>query len=62
VSPLCRMRERWSALWQTMRGEDAYTRYLRHAEFKHADRAPMTRKEFFKAEQERRWDGVRRCC
>lgn len=53
---------RLAAGWRTVRGEDAYARYLRHATCAHADRPPMSRKEFFKAEQARRWDGVRRCC
>ncbi|MBI5615319.1 MAG: YbdD/YjiX family protein [Gammaproteobacteria bacterium] len=53
---------RLAAGWRTVRGEDAYARYLRHATCTHADRPPMSRKEFFKAEQARRWDGVRRCC
>lgn len=53
---------RLAAGWRTLRGEDAYARYLRHAAHAHADRPPMSRKEFFKVEQARRWDGVRRCC
>ena len=56
------LRSRLATVWRTLRGEDAYARYLRHAADAHADRPAMNRKEFFKAEQERRWNGVRRCC
>lgn len=47
---------------RVLRPEDAYARYLRHAARAHADEAPMSRKAFFKAEQVRRWNGMRRCC
>ena len=52
-------------LWQFIRrlsGDDAYERYLRHHAEAHGDEVVLGRKEFFKREQERKWNGVRRCC
>lgn len=53
----------WRAL-RTVSGDDAYERYLRHWQEQHAHAGgrPLSRKEFFKAEQARKWDGIRRCC
>ena len=53
--------------WQMLRsisGDDAYERYLEHWQAHHASESehPLERKAFFKAEQERKWNGVRRCC
>ena len=59
--------------WQIVRelaGDDAYERYLAHWQAHHAnDGAPLAREDaplgraaFFRAEQSRKWDGVRRCC
>ena len=53
-------------LWRTLRavsGDDAYERYLAHWRAQHTDEgAPLDRKAFFKAEQERKWNGIKRCC
>jgi uncharacterized short protein YbdD (DUF466 family) len=54
-------------IWQTVRllsGDDAYERYLAHWQTHHAHEGgqPLDRKSFFKYEQARKWDGVRRCC
>lgn len=45
-------------------GDDAYERYLAHWQKYHAEQEsePQTRAAFFKAEQERKWNGVKRCC
>lgn len=44
-------------------GDDAYERYLAHRQSQHAEESvPLDRKAFFKAEQERKWNGIRRCC
>jgi uncharacterized short protein YbdD (DUF466 family) len=53
----------WDVL-RTMSGDDAYERYLAHWYAHHAedDTEPLTRAAFFKNEQERKWNGVRRCC
>jgi uncharacterized short protein YbdD (DUF466 family) len=51
--------------WQTLRelsGDDAYERYLAHRRTQHAAEAPLTRAEYFRAEQQRKWSGVKRCC
>jgi uncharacterized short protein YbdD (DUF466 family) len=53
--------------WRTLRqisGDDAYERYLEHWRLRHAheDAQPLTRQEFYSIEQERKWNGVRRCC
>ncbi len=56
---------RLTAFWALVRrlsGDDAYERYLRHHAQAHPHEAVPGRKEFFKREQERKWDGVRRCC
>jgi uncharacterized short protein YbdD (DUF466 family) len=63
----------WRRFWATLReltGDDAYERYLAHWREHHAgDGAPLAREDaplgraaFFRAEQRRKWDGVRRCC
>lgn len=53
-------------LWRGLRqvsGDDAYERYLAHWRACHAHEGePLSRKAFFQAEQERKWNGVRRCC
>jgi uncharacterized short protein YbdD (DUF466 family) len=44
-------------------GDDAYERYLHHWQAHHAGEGePPDRKTFFKAEQDRKWNGIRRCC
>lgn len=53
----------WSGL-RRMSGDDAYERYLAHWQASHAHDGgePLDRKSYFKAEQARKWNGVRRCC
>jgi uncharacterized short protein YbdD (DUF466 family) len=60
---------RWTTprrLWQALRtlsGDDAYERYLAHWRAHHAgESGPLDRKAFFRAEQERKWNGIKRCC
>jgi uncharacterized short protein YbdD (DUF466 family) len=51
--------------WQHLRhvtGDDAYERYLAHHHQHHAAEQPMDRRTFFRSEQKRKWEGVRRCC
>jgi uncharacterized short protein YbdD (DUF466 family) len=43
-------------------GDDAYERYLERHRRTHPDVTPLTEKEFFASEQERKWDGINRCC
>jgi len=56
------MRRCWETL-RTISGDDAYERYLAHRREHHAaDAPPLSRAEFFRAEQQRKWSGVKRCC
>ena len=51
--------------WQLIRelsGDDAYERYLAHHATCHADRAPLSPKEYFRRQQQQKWNGIRRCC
>ncbi|WP_109014508.1 YbdD/YjiX family protein [Novimethylophilus kurashikiensis] len=58
--------KRWgSAWWKTLRqlsGDDAYERYLKHHADHHSELTPLTREVFFRQWQERKWNGVKRCC
>ena len=59
------MKGRLKALWRTIRrlsGDDAYERYLRHHAAAHPGEPALDRGAFFRQEQERKWNGVRRCC
>ena len=60
------MTELLERAWRALRevsGDDAYERYVAHRRSAHAsDAPPLSRAEFFRAEQERKWDGVKRCC
>lgn len=52
-------------LWRGLRelsGDDAYERYLAHHAEAHPDAEPLDRAAFFREEQKRKWEGVRRCC
>lgn len=52
-------------LWRIIRrltGDDAYERYLVHHREAHGSETPLGRKEYFKREQEQKWNGIRRCC
>jgi uncharacterized short protein YbdD (DUF466 family) len=56
------LRRLWRAL-RALSGDDAYERYLAHWRAHHAgEGAPLDRRTFFKTEQERKWNGIRRCC
>ena len=56
------LRRIW-ALLREVTGDDAYERYCRHWQAHHADRgAPLERAAFFREEQRRKWEGLRRCC
>lgn len=51
----------WSAL-RAILGDDAYDRYVRHVRRRHPGARPMTRAAFQRAEIDRRWSGINRCC
>lgn len=48
--------------WQAMTGEDAYARYLQHHQSHHPETTPMDEASFWRAETDRRYRGIRRCC
>jgi uncharacterized short protein YbdD (DUF466 family) len=52
------------SIWRHCNGESAYQRYLLHWQQHHADvqMQPLSRKAFFAAETQRKWNGVKRCC
>jgi uncharacterized short protein YbdD (DUF466 family) len=58
----------WKAV-RRLSGDDAYERYLEHYARCHTDNGghdegegPLSRAEFFKQWQNRKWDGIKRCC
>lgn len=56
---------RLGAFWRFIRrvsGDDAYERYLRHHAEAHPHEPPLDQKAFFRQEQDRKWNGIRRCC
>jgi uncharacterized short protein YbdD (DUF466 family) len=48
-------------LVRAMATDDAYERYLVHHAAAHAG-APLSRREFYLGQQQRKWTGVSRCC
>lgn len=62
---LSRARHIFIQCWRNLRratGDDAYERYLAHHHQHHAAEPPLDRRAFFRSEQKRKWEGVRRCC
>ena len=51
----------WSSL-RAILGDDAYERYVGHVSRRHPESKPMSRAAFQRAELERRWSQVNRCC
>jgi uncharacterized short protein YbdD (DUF466 family) len=59
---LAALAKAWSLI-REVSGDDAYERYLAHWRRHHSEHgAPLDRAAFFREEQRRKWDGVRRCC
>jgi uncharacterized short protein YbdD (DUF466 family) len=59
------MGESLKRLWRFIReasGDDAYERYLAHHRAHHREREPLTRRDYFRFQQERKWSKVSRCC
>lgn len=52
----------WLQILRRLSGDDAYERYLTHHQLHHAARPPLDRRSFYIAEQERKWNGIKRCC
>ena len=57
-----RLLRAWRALVRDYSGEGRYQRYLAHQRQHHPERPALTRREFFREEQQRKWQGVTRCC
>lgn len=57
------LRSVWNVL-RAVSGDDAYERYIAHWRARHAEPgdAPLDRAAFFEQEQQRKWEGVNRCC
>jgi uncharacterized short protein YbdD (DUF466 family) len=56
------LRKLW-ALLREATGDDAYERYLAHWRAQHSSLGtPLDRTAFYREEQRRKWEGVRRCC
>ncbi len=54
-----------AACWRflrTLSTDDAYERYLEHHRREHARTAPLSRREFYLRQQQRKWSGVQRSC
>ena len=59
------MKQRLFELWKLVRAlatDDAYERYLVHHAQAHGGAKPLSRREFYLGEQQRKWTGVSRCC
>lgn len=56
-----RIRAAWAVV-RTLAGEDDYARYLEHHAAVHPDREPMSARAFYREREQRKWDGVKRCC
>ncbi|WP_415878389.1 YbdD/YjiX family protein [Methylomonas sp. TEB] len=51
------------SFWGHLNGDAAYERYLLHWQEHHAGQfPPLSRKGFFAAETQRKWNGIKRCC
>jgi uncharacterized short protein YbdD (DUF466 family) len=59
------VKQRIIELWKLLRAmatDDAYEQYLVHHAQAHQEKSPMSRREFYLGEQQRKWTGVSRCC
>ena len=56
-----RLLQLWKLL-RTLATDDAYERYLVHQQQAHQGVQPLSRREFYLGEQQRKWTGVSRCC
>ena len=45
-----------------LNGSAAYERYCIHHRTHHGNTPLLSRADFYRQEQQRRWNGVRRCC
>ena len=60
------MMQIFKRFWNFVRrlsGDDAYEQYLKHfAEHHQDEEAPLSREAFYKAWQDKKWKGIKRCC
>ena len=52
-------------LWQVLReatGDDAYERYLAHHRVHHPGEPTLSRCDYYRQQQEKKWSRVSRCC
>lgn len=61
------MLENLKKMWKGIRrlsGDDAYEQYLKHYALYHTQETvpPLDRAAFFKAWQDKKWKGIKRCC
>jgi uncharacterized short protein YbdD (DUF466 family) len=59
------MKQRMIELWKLLRAmatDDAYEKYIAHHAQAHVGAQPLSRREFYLGEQQRKWTGVSRCC
>jgi uncharacterized short protein YbdD (DUF466 family) len=61
LARLLNARRCWDFI-RELSGDDAYERYLQHLAAEHPEQTPVDRKTFFQHEQQRKWEGVNRCC
>ena len=52
----------WLSYLRQATGDDAYERYLVHHRRYHAGETTLDRRAFYLAEQQRKWNGIKRCC
>jgi uncharacterized short protein YbdD (DUF466 family) len=52
----------WWRLLRTLATDDAYERYLEHHRSHHPKTPPLDRRAFYLQQQQRKWNGIQRCC
>jgi len=50
------------SLLRGVTGDDAYEKYLAHMRLTAPQEAPLGAREFFRAQQERKWSCINGCC
>ncbi|HEU4652953.1 MAG TPA: YbdD/YjiX family protein [Steroidobacteraceae bacterium] len=58
---LTQLRRQLASVWAYVR-VDAYARYLSHHAAHHPQEVPLSRRDFYLKEQQRKWSGISRCC
>lgn len=50
------------SLLRGVTGDDAYEKYLAHMRANEPETTPMSEREFFRAQMEKRWNCISGCC